>query len=133
MNKMLKPLAIAAISIATLAPAIAADLGPEDIQRAIETYKQNEIRFKRDFVGKTIGFTWTFYNAKGNFFDDSEVRVEFGGGRFSGNVVCEDVDQKTKDLVIEWNKGQKASVSGTVNDVWFGNLHLKKCSITSAM
>jgi len=52
-------------------------LGPTDIQKAIDTYHQNEIRFVRDFKGKQIAFTWNFKRA--NTFGD-HVSVDFGGG-----------------------------------------------------
>lgn len=124
---MKKYLVTAALAlVATVAQA--ADFGPTDIQRAIETYKQNEIRFGRDFAGKTISFTWTFNRARSRMFSNGYV-VEFGNGGFSGGVECDVNDQATIDTIIEWNKGQRVSVTGTIDDVTMGTLQLKGCTI----
>jgi hypothetical protein len=58
---------LAGLMVATTIPAYAAGpsmYGPEDINEAIQTYSQNEIRFNRDFKGRLIGFTWTFDRAR---------------------------------------------------------------------
>jgi len=123
----MKYLVAAALAlVATVAQA--ADYGPTDIQRAIDTYKQNEIRFGRDFAGKTISFTWTFHKARSRMFSNGYV-VEFGNGGFSDGVSCDVSDQGTIDTVIEWNKGQRVSVVGTIYDVTMGTLQLKECTI----
>src|SRR5262245_16805917 len=117
------PMAFAVVALAT--PVIAAELGPQDIQRAVDTYKQNEIRFERDFKGRTIGFTWIFYKASSRLFSNG-YRVSFGN---NGDVVCTVQDPKVLDQIVEWNKGQKVSVSGTIDDVTFGTLYLQGCTI----
>ena len=112
---------------ATILPVKAADLDSKDIERAVATYKQNEMRFTRDYVGKTIEFEWTFDRAKAKLFGDG-YRVVFGGGLFGG-ADCDVQDQKTIDAVIDWNKGQRVHVYGTIHDVTFGTLQLKSCTI----
>jgi hypothetical protein len=102
-------------------------LGPTDIQKAIDTYHQNEIRFVRDFKGKQIAFTWNFKRA--NTFGD-HVSVDFGGG--DSEVTCRHIDQKTQDLMVEWNRGQWASVEGTIDDAGYETLYLKNCVISIA-
>jgi hypothetical protein len=83
-------------------------LGPKDIQRAIDTYKQNELRFVRDFKGKTIAFTWTFYSVDADTWFNRGHRVSIGNGTFNGGVDCYISDQETLDKIVEWNKGQKS-------------------------
>ena len=98
-----------------------------DIQKAIDTYHQNEIRFVRDFKGKQIAFTWNFKRA--NTFGD-HVSVDFGGG--DSEVTCRHIDQKTQELMVEWNRGQWASVEGTIDDAGYETLYLKNCVINVA-
>jgi hypothetical protein len=104
------------------------ELGPDDIAKAIETAKQNELRFKRDYEGRTIFFSWVFYKVSSSFSDG--WRVEFGNGSFSGNVYCRVSDQSTLNRVIEWDKGHHATIRGTIVDGSWGDLELKNCSVT---
>src|SRR5262249_5191319 len=105
----------------------AADLGPEAIQGSMDSYKNNKLRFNRDYKGKTIAFSWLFEEVSGKSYSDG-YRVKFGpGGLFSDGVVCYVLDQAVLNKIVEWNKGQKISVSGTIDDISFGNLELKNC------
>ena len=125
----MKKLLFATASMLTLsASAFALEcLGPTDIEKAIDTYKKNEIRFVRDFKGKQIAFTWNFKRA--NTFGD-HVSVDFGGG--DSEVTCRHIDQKTQELMVEWNRGQWASVEGTIDDAGYETLYLKNCVINVA-
>jgi hypothetical protein len=104
--------------------ASAAELGPEDIQRAISTYKQNEARFNRDFAGKSISFSWSLDKVSKGIIG-GEYYVTLG----NDTVKCDLKDPETLSKAMEWNPGQKLSVEGTVEDVWFGTLHLKGCKL----
>jgi len=119
---------VAAIVVALATPALAADLGAKDIAGAIDTYRANEIRFTRDYAGKSIEFTWTFSRAKAKLFG-SGYRVTIGTGGLTGNVDCSVTEQKLLDQIVEWNKGQKVRVRGVVEDVTMGDLQLKECTI----
>jgi hypothetical protein len=124
----MKKLLLAGVAIATLVSlAHAAEYGPDDIGRAIETGKQNEIRFTRDFANRTIGFVWTFDHATSSF--GGGYNVEFGNGGMFGNVICEVSEQSTLNRVVEWNKGQRASVTGIIDRASFGDLYLRNCKI----
>lgn len=102
------------------------ELDYTDIQRALDTYKQNEARFNRDFVNKTIAFQGSV---------DKVVKSVIGGGyyvTFGGDTVkCDLQDQATIDKAIDWNPGQRVDVLGTIDDVWFGTLHLKHCTLNA--
>jgi hypothetical protein len=102
----------------------ATDLVNADVPRAIETYKQNEMRFQRDFVGKTIEFEWMFQGASKQLFGNGYI-VSFGTGGLFGGVDCNVEDQKILDTIIEWNKGQRAAVTGVIDDVMFGTLSVR--------
>jgi tRNA_anti-like len=115
---------VAVLALASSA-ANAADLGPEDIQRAISTYKQNEARFNRDFAGKSISFSWSLDKVSKGIIG-GEYYVTLG----NDTVKCDLKDPETLSKAMEWNPGQKLSVEGTVEDVWFGTLHLKGCKLT---
>jgi hypothetical protein len=125
----MKKLLSITIVLATVAGAAhAADFGPNDIQRAIDTYRANELRFTRDFVGRSIEFTWVFRNASSRYFG-SGYRVTIGNGSFNGNVDCVVTDQTMLDKIVEWNKGQRVKVYGVIKDVTMGDLQLKECNI----
>jgi len=121
-------LAFVAVTIAAASNASAADYGPADIEKAIGTYKANEVRFARDYAGKSIAFTWTFHNARARLFGGG-YRVNIGNGGIGGNVDCTVTDQTLLDKIVEWNKGQRIQVSGIIDDVTFGDLQLKQCKI----
>jgi hypothetical protein len=124
---MRKLLLVSAMLVSTSALAVEC-LGPTDIQKAIDTYHQNEMRFRRDFKGKQIAFTWNFSSASAYTHSTS---VTFGGSGTS--VVCRDVSQQVVDLMVDWDKGQWASVEGTIDDAGFGDtLWLKNCRVTAA-
>ena len=127
MTKLLA-MPLIAVTVLTATTSIAADFGAKDIQRAIDTYRQNEMRFQRDFVGRSIEFVWVFDKASSRFFGNG-YRVSFGNGGFNGGVDCIVSDQETLDKIVEWNKGQRAFVSGTIDDVSVGDLKLKNCKI----
>jgi len=119
---------VGALALACITPASAADLGAKDVARAIDTYRANEIRFTRDYAGKSIEFTWTFNAAKAKLFG-AGYRVTIGNGSLTGNVDCSVTEQAMLDQIVEWNKGQKVRVRGVVEDVTMGDLQLKECTI----
>jgi hypothetical protein len=126
MKKLLITIVLATITSA----AHAADFGPSDIQRAIDTYGANELRFTRDFVGRSIEFTWVFRDASSRYFG-SGYRITIGNGSFNGNVDCVITDPIMLDKIVEWNKGQRVKVYGVIKDVTMGDLQLKECIITA--
>jgi hypothetical protein len=106
-------------------------LGAKDIQRAVDTYKQNELRFVRDFKGKPIAFNWVFNSVSAENWFGHGHRVSIGNGSFSDGVDCYISDQATLDKIVEWNKGQKVYVTGIVDDVSVGDLKLSQCKINA--
>jgi len=124
---MKKLLLATTLALATSA-AFAAEFGGSDIQRAIDTYRANEVRFQRDFAGRSIDFNWVFYKASSRFIG-SGYRITIGNGGFSGNVDCIINDQATLDQLVNWNKGQRIHVTGIIDDVTMGDLQLKQCRL----
>ena len=104
------------------------DYGAADIQRAVKTYEANEVRFQRDFVGKSIDFVSVFNRASSRWIGNG-YRITFGNGSFGGGVDCVITDQTLLDKIVEWNKGQRVRIFGIIKDVTVGDLQLEQCKI----
>jgi hypothetical protein len=102
-------------------------VGLAELRRIANTYCNNEIRFKRDYAGRKFEAVMPFNNASKQLFGLLPgYMLTFGpGGMSGGNVVCSIDDEPTIQRVIEWNKGRKAVIRGSIRDVNFmGDLHL---------
>lgn len=117
----------AAVLGAMVAPALAYDLNNTDIPKALASYEQNQLRFNREYVGKTISFGGPVNEIQKQIIGGS-YRITFGNtNSFSGHVYCEITDPVLLDKIVAWNKGDMVNVDGTIKDVWFGNLELDRC------
>jgi hypothetical protein len=117
------------VALATSTMANAADYGADAIQPAIDTHRANQLRFARDYIGRSIEFIWTFHSVREKTFGSGYV-VKVGNGSFGGGVECTVTDQALLDTIVEWNKGQKARIYGVIDHVdLIGDLQLKRCRI----
>lgn len=123
-------LLIVASVIAFSYPAIssAESLGIGDLESMHSTYKANQIRFKRDYVGKSFVGRIAFRTVRESMFNDGEYTVEFGNGGFTSDVDCKVSDPSVIDKIVEWNKGDVINVSGVVADSLMGSIQLSGCS-----
>lgn len=108
----------------------AQDLGESDLKKIAGTYSENEMRYKRDFAGKSFSAVLPFRSAKENMFFKGQYRVGFGRGGFTSDVDCTIDNTADVNRVTDWNKGDMIHVSGVVSDVTMGSVELKPCQMT---
>ena len=118
---------VAAAFLGFSASAAAEPLGMQHLTSMHETYKANQIRFKRDFVGRQFSGRIAFRTVRESIFDDGEYTVEFGTGGFTSDIDCKISDPSVIDRIVEWNKGDMVTVSGVVRDSLMGSIQLSEC------
>jgi hypothetical protein len=118
------------ISAPTSNPSASAESGNgfsnRDIPRIVETSRDNEIRFNRDYKGKTFSGVLPFYSATEKVIGSGYL-VQFG--ETSSGVYCFISDKRILDRVIDWNKGKLVRVSGTIRTTMFGSIALETCEM----
>ena len=100
-------------------------LAASDIVEIIISYHENEPKFRRDYLGKTLMATM--------FFDTAGVAA-FGGGNFvrfdgingSAGLTCH-FSETLPNEVIDWDAGKSISLTGVVHDVALSTLYLRRC------
>jgi peptidoglycan hydrolase-like protein with peptidoglycan-binding domain len=108
-----------------------ADFSAADISIIAETSKTNEIRFGRDYKGRTFADTMVLANIseslnKGTYRVSLKSNLSFG---FGGGVDCKLSDPRSLDIAVNWNKGQRVEVSGIIEDTSLGDLVLSGCGM----
>jgi len=88
-------------------------------------YRQNEARFKRDYVGKQFEDILPFRSAKESFLIAGRYMIGFGTGGFT--VDCMVSDKAVMNRIVDWNKGDRVRVRGVVKDVTMGSVQLDGC------
>jgi hypothetical protein len=106
--------------------------GAKDIETITKTAKSNQMRFKRDYKGKLFEATLPVNRISENFLSKDRYTATFGRNTFSNNVDCEVADQKTIELMMDWDEGQMVTVSGTIDDTIMGDIRLKGCQYDPA-
>lgn len=99
-----------------------------DIASIVETSRGNEIRFARDFKGRSFGADGAFKSASESLLGGGyTVTVDTDGG----SVLCELSDPAMLNAAVEWNRGRLVSVSGSIKTTLIGALVLDKgCRVT---
>jgi tetratricopeptide (TPR) repeat protein len=100
-------------------------LAASDIVNIIITYHENESKFNRDYLGKTLIATMFFDNAGGAAFGGGYF-VGFDGINGSAGLTCQ-FSETLPNEVMDWDAGKSVSLTGVVYDVVFSTLYLKKC------
>lgn len=120
-----------AISLVGLSPhAFGQDtppLGAKDIERITKTSQTNDIRFNRDYKGKSFQATLPVNQIAENFLISDRYTATFGKNLFTNNVTCDVSDRTTIDQMMDWEKGQMVKVSGTIKKTLMGNIALENC------
>jgi hypothetical protein len=117
--------------VAAAAPALpASDLSASNLPEMKATYKQNQARFSRDYVGKTFSARMEVRSVVESLFSKGSFRVSFGAG--FGGVDCVVSDKTTIDFVTNLNAGDSIFISGTVSDIVFGDVQLSPCKLSAA-
>jgi hypothetical protein len=96
----------------------------------VDTYRQNEARFKRDYQGKQFESNLPFRSARESMFFADRYMVGFGTGGFTSDVDCVVSDKAVMNRIVDWNKGDRVKVSGIVKDVTMGSVQLDVCSLS---
>lgn len=106
-------------------------LGVTDIDPMYETYKANEVRFIRNYVGKTFSAVLPFRDARENIILKGHFTISFGeGDTFAADIDCEVSDRTTIDSIVDWNKGDAVKVTGVVKDNTMGTTNLENCTFS---
>jgi hypothetical protein len=105
-----------------LPPRTSSGLTYNDVPAMVAAYKQNEVRFKRDYVGRQFSDRLKLERvSNGNgITSDTRTRINFG------NVHCY-VTTGSVPGVTSWNQGDLVEVWGIVKDVWFSTVELEQC------
>ncbi len=101
-------------------------LAASDIVEIIIAYHENELKFKRDYLGKTLIATMFFDNVGGAAFGAGYF-VGFDGISGSAGLTCS-FSETLPNEVIDWDAGKSVSITGVVYDVVLSTLYLKRCS-----
>jgi len=108
-------------------------LNSNDIAAVANASRTNEIRFNRDYKGRAFSDIMIFESASENPFTAGHYRLAFQSGKstsFLGNGVdCKTSDQSVLNEVIDWNKGQRVSVTGTIRTTLMGDIQLDDCKL----
>ena len=100
-------------------------LGAGDLDTIIATSKQNELKFKSDFVGKQFSASGNFKEANKDLYR-YHITVTIG----TNDVFCETNDQQTLNLVSQLSADDTVKIYGLIDDTWMGDLQLKRCAVT---
>jgi len=116
----MRKISIVAATLIAVTPAFADSLGEPDIATIVNVYRQNSVKFRRDYVGAQFSASLPFKSAGEHWY---------GGLTASfGNVVCLDIVGDTKGIA-DWREGGLVSVNGTIEDVTLGTVQLKNCHL----
>lgn len=110
--------------------ALAQGLLSKDLETVVKTYRDNEARFKRDFVGKRFSDVVPFMEAKEDIFSQGKFRIGFGNGKIISDVDCIVSSERAISEIANWNKGDQVKVEGVITDVIMGSVKLGNCKIT---
>jgi hypothetical protein len=108
----------------------AISLSSADLPKIVSTYRENEMRFKRDFFGKQFSDVLPFRSATENMFSKGPYIVGFGTGGLLSDLDCKVTSPEKISIIADWNKGDRIRVEGIVNDVNMGSVRLDPCSLS---
>ena len=91
-----------------------------DISTMITTYKQNEARFRHEYVGRLFSARMRLSRVSENVIGET-TRVDFG------SVYC-NLPRGSNRAIIDWNKGDEIEMTGIIKDIWFRSVELERCS-----
>lgn len=108
---------------------VAGAFGVRDIPQIAETSRSNDIRFNRDYRGKTFAAVLPLGTIRENIFMKGKYQVEFDTAT-GGNVNCRVSDPALIDRMANWNKGQIIKLTGIIGGTVMGNVQLDNCEMT---
>jgi len=108
-------------------PSMALRLKGADLPRVVSTYRENEMRFKRDFFGKKFSDVMPFLKATEKLFSKDSYTISFGE---STSADCSVTSPEDISTIANWNKGDKIYVEGIIRDVTMGSVQLDSCTLS---
>jgi hypothetical protein len=93
----------------------------EMISAVLTTYRQNEARFRHEYVGRLFSARMRLSRVSESVIGET-TRVDFG------SVHC-NLARGSNRAIIAWNKGDEIEISGIIKDIWFGSVELERCSL----
>ena len=122
---------LATPAAATLARSSSAiSLSGADLPKIVSTYRENGMRFKRDFFGRQFSDVLPFRGATENMFFKGTYTVGFGTGSFLSDLDCTVTSPAEISIIADWHKGDQIRIEGIVNDVAMGSVKLDPCSLS---
>ena len=122
MRKM--SLMVAACTVLAFSPAVhAADFGPSDLGKIVDTARHQEARFNRDYKGKTFAATGQVKSISEGWFGSYNVAVSV-----AGNEVNCWIKTDAKDLA-DMDTGKRVQINGEIRDTVFGDLQVDDCRV----
>ncbi len=107
-----------------------ATLSGTDLPKIVNTYRENEMRFKRDFLGRSFSDTLPFLKTTEKIFSKDVYRVSLGGGNVFGDVDCTVSSKADIAVISSWNRGDNIAVEGIIKDVTLGSVQLEPCRLS---
>jgi hypothetical protein len=108
------------VTMQSPAPAVLRNGFTHDISAMVTTYRQNEARFRHEYVGRLFSARMRLSRVSENVIGET-TRVDFG------SVHC-NLPRGSNRAIVAWNKGDEIEISGIIKDVWFGSVELERCS-----
>jgi Putative peptidoglycan binding domain len=108
-------------------PSPPAEFTSADIKRIVDTERSNQVRFARDFKGRSFEDRLALKRISENIVKDGYV-VNFGTSAFGGGVDCRLTKSEVPSDMVDWNKGDQKIVRGVISDTSLGDVVLTHCS-----
>jgi hypothetical protein len=129
---MKRALSIAAVTVCIATMACADDVVPNAYHDAIaivDAAKVNEVRFIRDYKGRTFTDALTFRRLFRDRFNGGwrALFSNLPGPMRSTELVCRQIDNKTAMSMVDWKEERRVKVTGRIGDVILGDLELDDC------
>ena len=115
------------MSITVSAPAqVSVSYGVSDLSHIVADSRGNELRFNRDFKGRSFDGVLAFRSVEAALFSSTRYRVGFG--KIMDGVDCSVTDKATLDRIIDWQSGRPVRVNGIIHTTLMGDVQLDDCT-----
>jgi hypothetical protein len=101
--------------------------GASNIPTIVDTYRENQIRFSRDYVGQPFAAVLPFRSASERWIG-SGYRILLSVDSWI-TVDCIILNQSALNVIANWREGDQVKIEGVIDDVTLGSLQLKNCKL----
>lgn len=102
-------------------------LNKRDLPKVLSVYRENEMRFKRDFAARDFVDDLPFMKSTETLFQRDVYSLSFGR---EASVECTVEAPGDISKMADWNKGDTVRVAGVIKDVIMGSVVLESCSLS---